>query len=58
MHVIRAYVYGQGTEYSFLGNYFVYGEIDSNANKVTSCELTTSAETTIKKVRKAFQYMI
>ena len=27
MHVVRAYVYSRGTEYSFLSNYFMYGNI-------------------------------
>ena len=61
IHVRRAYVYGWGTRYPFLGNYFMYGDIDTSeiaANRVSSCGLITSAETSFKKVRKASQYMI
>jgi len=60
MHVRRACVYGWGTKYSFLGKYFMYGDIDTSeiaANRVRSCGLITSAETSFKKVRKASQYM-
>ena len=37
MHVRRAFVYGWGTKYSSLGNYFIYGDIDTSeisANRV------------------------
>ena len=61
MHVRRACVYGWGTKYSSPGNYFMYRDIDTSeisANRVRSCGLITSAETSFKKVRKASQYMI
>ena len=63
MHVVRAYVYDEGTEYAFLADYFMYGDIDvqtlkSGANRVRSCALITSAETSLKEVSKALQYMI
>ena len=44
IHVRRAYVYGWGTRYSFLGNYFMYGDIDTSeiaANRVRCCGLIT-----------------
>ena len=61
MHVRRACVYSWGTKYSSLGNYFMYADIDTSeipANRVRSCGLITSAETSLKKVRKASQFMI
>ena len=61
IHVRRACVYGWGTKYSSPGNYFMYRDIDTSeisANRVRSCGLITSAETSFKKVRKASQYMI
>ena len=61
MHVRRACVYGWGTKCSSPGNYFMYRDIDTSeisANRVRSCGLITSAETSFKKVRKASQYMI
>ena len=48
-------------KYSSLGNYFMYADIDTSeipANRVRSCGLITSAETSLKKVRKASQFMI
>ena len=61
IHVRRACVYGWGTKYSSPGDYFMYRDIDTSeisANRVRSCGLITSAETSFKKVRKASQYMI
>ena len=61
IHVRRACVYGWGTKYSSPGNYFMSRDIDTSeisANRVRSCGLITSAETSFKKVRKASQYMI
>ena len=61
MHVRRACVYRWGTKYSSLGKYLMYGDIYTSeiaANRVGSCGLISSAETSFKKVRKASQYMI
>ena len=66
MHVRRACVYGWGTKYSSLSNYLelphvVYRDIDTSeiaANRVRSCGLITSAETSFKKVRRASPYII
>ena len=58
MHVDVPMFTARGTEYAFLGNYFMYGDIDVQTLFSRCCALITSAETSLKKVSKALQYMI